>query len=194
MPRVFKILIVDSNNFFASGLRLCIEDYFSQVKMPVLIREMKHSYRMADLIFWAPYSLGGELPSGLLSDRNYISKLVIVMAQYGASLTQNYVPFFLYRHQTPEVVYEIIDNAITEKCRSEIKIPENDLTNRLTARQRQILHYLSKGMHVSEIADVLNINCKTVSYHKRSAMAKLRLTRNTDLYQWLIMDANVNPS
>lgn len=191
MPRIFKILIVDSDNFFAAGLRLSIENYFSQVKMPVLIRETKHSYRMADLIFWAPHCPGAALPAGLVGDRTYMSKLVVVMAQHTEKLTQYHVPFFLYRHQKPEIVYEIIDHAITKKCKSEIIIPDNLLTNRLTERQRQILHYLSKGMYASEIANLLNINCKTVSSHKRSAMAKLRLSRNAELYQWLIKDCYV---
>ncbi|WP_421671720.1 LuxR C-terminal-related transcriptional regulator [Rahnella sp. EDr1-12] len=190
MPRVFKVLIIDSDNFFAAGLKLSIENYFAEVKMPVFIRETKHSYRMADLIFWAPHCPGAALPARIVGDRTYMSKLVIVMTQHREELTQYHVPFFLYRHQKPGVVYEIIDHALTEKFKSEIRVPENLLTNKLTERQRQILHYLSKGMQPGEIANLLNIDCKTVSTHKRSAMGKLKLTKNTDLYKWLIKDTN----
>lgn len=192
MPQVFKILIVDSDNFFALGLKLSIEDYFAEVKMPVFIRETKHSYCMADLIFWATHCPGAVLPNELVTDRTYMSKLVIVMEHHEERLTQYHAPFYLYRHQKPEIVYEIIDHAISEKCKSEIKAPESFLTKRLTERQWQILHYLSKGMHTREIANVMKINCKTVSSHKRSAMAKLRLTTNTELYQWLINNIHIS--
>lgn len=191
MPGVFKILIVDSDKFFSKGLSMSIENYFSELSMPFIIRETKHSYRMADLIFWAPHGLGAALPSGLLRDKGYMSKLVVVMTQLGARLTQQYEPAFLYRHQGAQVVSEIIDRAITAKSKAEVKIPEHVLMNKLTNRQRQILHYISKGMYSTEIANILNIDCKTVSSHKRSAMAKLSISRTTDLYQWLLMDSNM---
>jgi DNA-binding CsgD family transcriptional regulator len=59
----------------------------------------------------------------------------------------------------------------------------------LSPRQKEVMRYISKGMCSSEIAKKLQINEKTVSSHKRTAMGKLQLDRTADLYRWLLCDS-----
>lgn len=56
----------------------------------------------------------------------------------------------------------------------------------LTPREYQILSALGRGWRGGQIALQMNLNPKTVSTHKRSAMTKLGFLRNTDLYHWLL--------
>lgn len=189
MPGVFKILIVDSDNFFTFGLKISIQSYFDKVNVPCFIRDTKHSYPMADLIFWAPHSPGAALPSGFLRDRGNFKKLVIVMSQRGSQLVDHYVPSYFYRHQNNDVLFELLDHFLTTKYLSEREKSDTSRILKLTFRQSQVLNYLSIGMNMSEIAKAMNIDFKTVSSHKRAAMCRLRISKSTDLYKFLINDS-----
>ncbi|MDR8050302.1 response regulator transcription factor [Burkholderia cenocepacia] len=52
----------------------------------------------------------------------------------------------------------------------------------LTAREFEVLRLFAEGLSVSEIADKLNKSVKTVSTQKISAMKKLRVSNDIDLY------------
>lgn len=55
----------------------------------------------------------------------------------------------------------------------------------LTRRELQILSILSRGNSHRQIAQLLGLDSKTVSAHKRNAMVKLGFSRLSDLHYWM---------
>lgn len=59
-------------------------------------------------------------------------------------------------------------------------------TNRLTARQREILQLVAEGLVVKEIAATLKISPKTVEYHKSKLMEQLDLHTTAELTKYAL--------
>ena len=64
-------------------------------------------------------------------------------------------------------------------------IHEWDVTQALSAREREVVCLYVSGMPVSEIARRLGSSVKTVSTQKAAALRKLGLVRETELFQYM---------
>lgn len=62
----------------------------------------------------------------------------------------------------------------------------NDLSRKLSTRQREILQLLAEGRLAKEIADILNISPRTVEFHKYKMMEALRIKTSAELVQYAI--------
>jgi DNA-binding CsgD family transcriptional regulator len=49
----------------------------------------------------------------------------------------------------------------------------------LTAREREILHWIAEGKRDAEIATILNLSVRTVEQHVRSCLRKLNVETRT---------------
>lgn len=190
MTRLLKVLIVDPDNFFALGLRQAVEMHLQSQGIKVMFLSAPPAYIIADLIFWAPGYDSTVIPMGLLMGKAYTSRLIMVMSHQRAHLVKHVVPWVFYRHQSHSVLSALIDRVLYEST-----IDINTLTvntyrdwyaKQLSPREIEVIRCVSKGQRLSEIADKLKINVKTVSCHKRSAMGKLQLKRTIDLYNWFL--------
>lgn len=63
---------------------------------------------------------------------------------------------------------------------------KQDLYQRLTDREREVLTLVAEGHTIQRIADMLVISPKTVEGHKTSLMAKLDIRNKTDLVKYAI--------
>lgn len=65
--------------------------------------------------------------------------------------------------------------------------PEEDahLKTSLTLSERQVLRLLAKGWGVNQIATLLNKSNKTISAQKNSAMRRLSLKGNAEMFAWM---------
>lgn len=61
----------------------------------------------------------------------------------------------------------------------------DDLTTRLSPREVEVLRAYAQGHGLSDIAALMGRSFKTISRQKRSAMAKLGLVNDAQLYQYL---------
>ncbi|MGE7136145.1 response regulator [Luteibacter sp. NPDC031894] len=61
----------------------------------------------------------------------------------------------------------------------------DDLASRLSPREVEVLRAYAQGHGLSDIADRMGRSFKTISRQKRSAMAKLGLVNDAQLYQYL---------
>jgi len=189
MKRVFKVLIVDENRIFSTGLQTYIEEYFSQKNMPVFFMSVPHAYPMADMILWATpnsHCPKNSLPFGLIRHASYMKKLVLVASKGDQYVSRYNISSIFYRHQGRGVLCKLIDTIVKGANDPHIQPHRTYGDLQLTSRQQQVLYLLSRGMCIKEISSVLKIDEKTVSCHKRKAMARLNLSRTTDLYRWLI--------
>lgn len=55
----------------------------------------------------------------------------------------------------------------------------------LTLSERQVLRLLGKGWGINQIASLLNKSNKTISAQKNSAMRRLSLHGNAEMYAWI---------
>lgn len=190
MTRVLKILIVDPDRFFVAGLQQAVQKHFNAKGIPVIFMNLPLSYPMADLIFWAPGYPTTVMPMGILAGRTHKSHLILLSSQQTSHQVTNYVPWVFYRHQSRGHLLTLIEQVIGASTGDNIEAV-NDKQSRhpldaLSPRQREVMSYISKGMHLRAISERLHIHEKTVSTHKRTAMRKLQLYRTTDLHHWLL--------
>ncbi len=66
---------------------------------------------------------------------------------------------------------------------------ERKLTRSLTAREREVLKFLSEGKSNSEVAEVLRISIRTVETHRANIMNKLDLRNTAELVRYAIQNA-----
>jgi DNA-binding NarL/FixJ family response regulator len=57
-------------------------------------------------------------------------------------------------------------------------------SSELTPRQREILHLISQGQSMKEVAAVLNISWRTVAFHKYAMMEALNITSTAELIKY----------
>lgn len=74
-----------------------------------------------------------------------------------------------------------MDHARTLVADSKVKIRVEQLFDKLTSREQQVLHRIVSGRLNKQIADDLNISIKTVEAHRANIMDKLEVTNVADL-------------
>jgi DNA-binding CsgD family transcriptional regulator len=57
---------------------------------------------------------------------------------------------------------------------------------RLTERQRQVLHLLAEGKRMKEVAIILNIRPRTVAFHKYRIMDLVHAENDADLVKFAV--------
>jgi DNA-binding NarL/FixJ family response regulator len=67
-------------------------------------------------------------------------------------------------------------------------------SDKLTARQREVLQLLAEGYSMKQTADILNVTPRTVAFHKYRMMSELRLKSNAELIQFAIQHSLVSTS
>ena len=63
---------------------------------------------------------------------------------------------------------------------------QRKLSRSLTAREREVLKFLSEGKSNSEVAEVLRISIRTVETHRANIMNKLDLRNTAELVRYAI--------
>lgn len=76
--------------------------------------------------------------------------------------------------------------ADAEAC-SSAQIPQEH--HKLTASEKRVLRLLGRGLGVNQVANVLQKSNKTISAQKRSALRRLSLRSNADMYAWINSEA-----
>ena len=59
-------------------------------------------------------------------------------------------------------------------------------TEKLTARQREVLQLLAEGRAMKEVADLLQVSVRTVAFHKYTIMEQLGVKTNAELVQYAL--------
>lgn len=187
-----NILLIDHNLYFAEGLRLLLTQYFLQRDVNVNYMEDKVCKNGADLVFMA-------MDSGVNMLQRYgissISRQCVFMIKERHQARLRYSAFMkltagvLSREQSADAVFNLLELFLLRqhKPKSETGVA-GPVTCRstLTFREYEIMRHLQVGMNNHAVGRLLNISEKTVSSHKRSAMRKLNISRNSELHYWLL--------
>ncbi|ATM76055.1 response regulator transcription factor [Serratia fonticola] len=190
MTRMLKVLIVDPDHFFVSGLQQIMLKHFQAKGITVSFMNNQLSYPMADLIIWAPGYSTTLMPTRLLARNAHQAPLIIIMSRQITHLSTHTMPWVFYRHECHTILLALIDQALIASAIDNKREGSNQqLKNNyksLSLRQREVIRYVLKGMCLNEIANKLKIHIKTVSSHKRAAMDKLQVNRTAELHHWFI--------
>jgi len=79
-------------------------------------------------------------------------------------------------------VERISDSLLTSEVE---KGSEEEVHPLLTVSEKQVLRLLGKGWGINQIAQLLKKSNKTISAQKHSAMRRLSLKTNADMYAWI---------
>jgi DNA-binding NarL/FixJ family response regulator len=66
-------------------------------------------------------------------------------------------------------------------------------SEKLTARQREVLQLLAEGKTMKEVASLLNVTPRTIAFHKYTIMARLGLSNSAELVQYAVEHRLVMP-
>jgi DNA-binding NarL/FixJ family response regulator len=66
-------------------------------------------------------------------------------------------------------------------------------SEKLTARQREVLQLLAEGHPMKEVADILHVTPRTVAFHKYSIMESLHVKTSAELVQYAVQQGMVAP-
>jgi len=109
---------------------------------------------------------------------------------------------FVLKHSTGPELLNAIDTVLrgksylTPKLRAEdwvaTKARVRQFSKELTQRQRDIVQLYAEGLHINQIAVLLNLSKKTVEFHKHHIMRAFNLRSNADLVLFAVKQGLVS--
>ncbi|WP_413507990.1 response regulator transcription factor [Serratia proteamaculans] len=186
------VLVIDRNQYYAAGLRMLIYEYMRCHGDKVIFLDGREFLGTADMIFMSMASLQetmcyesiSSLPKGCL---------FIIKDRYHPIGTG---PAWLKLSSGILGRWECIENVshlmglffLNKNVNNHVATKIDHYSKRffLTPREKEVLRNLALGMNNHDISHQIGISEKTVSTHKRAAMRKLNISRNTELHYWLL--------
>jgi DNA-binding NarL/FixJ family response regulator len=98
----------------------------------------------------------------------------------------NHKPFF-----TPRAT-ELMLNGLDQRGSGPGGLPQN-LSDRLTSREREIVQLLSEGKSSKEVASDLSISVKTAETHRANIMRKLEIHSVSELVRYAVRNQIIEP-
>ncbi|MEN3753542.1 helix-turn-helix transcriptional regulator [Mangrovibacter sp. SLW1] len=90
-------------------------------------------------------------------------------------------------HPFMDCMYFSADSGVAAEMDAVAQPPQEQ--HKLTASEKRVLRLLGRGLGVNQVANVLQKSNKTISAQKRSALRRLSLRSNADMYAWINSDA-----
>lgn len=200
----FKIILADDHPLILTGIRSLIE------KITPHCEVVAEAYQVSDLLkllqqhrcdlLITDFSMPGDTRSdGLVMiqqlRRNYPNLPIIVLTQIQnsailQSLIQAGVKGLILKKSVINELADAIRQILLGNryigptvymllASAGISGPDN---NSLTPKESEVVRLLASGMSVSEVADYLHRSVKTISTQKKSAMARLGIKSDSELY------------
>lgn len=185
------ILIIEKDKYYAEGLRQVLIVFFSRLNIRVFFtNDIYYRYR-ANIIF-----CGSSLSeSGLLSEiaanpetsntRFFLIQNPDSVNHHSLTINQENIRV-ISRNLSVDKLVNLIKPMFSSIQSRNALVGIKPITEALTRREREVLESLALGMTNCSIANMLRISVKTVSNHKRTAMAKLNFRNSTELHYWFL--------
>ncbi|HDO1314433.1 response regulator transcription factor [Aeromonas veronii] len=137
----------------------------------VMIQQLRRDYPTLPIIVLTQLQNSGLLQSliqegvkGLILKKSVINELADAIRQ-----------ILLGHHYIGPTVQMLLANA---------GITDPDSINPLTPKESEVVRLLATGMSVTQVADYLHRSVKTISTQKKSAMTRLGLQSDSELFQY----------
>lgn len=179
-----NILIQDTNQYFAEGLTALLHAECQRRNISVTFLTPAHSHRADFLIVTndARTHIRTDSPPAIESRHN----MLVIQDRLRYQTASRVQPDIgvINRRDSINSVRAMIELML---ARYHDGLTRETLPGRpnLTARQREILSALVRGLTPNRIAQLYGLSVKTVSTHKCAAMRELGLARVHDLHLWL---------
>ncbi|EIY1065373.1 LuxR C-terminal-related transcriptional regulator [Escherichia coli] len=179
---MLKILLLDDDNFFRQGLKICLREYYKKLGVGFkiynnLMQSSNYNLAFIDEKHFSEYL---NINTGINSD------ILFVLHDYNHPIiVHNERIFFMCRRiSVSDFTYILSGETLSDKVSYKKK-----LKSILSKREIKVLKYYSLGYNDLQIGFLLGINIKTVSTHKINAMMKLNFTHKGAFRCWLIKNA-----
>ena len=206
-----KIMLVDDHAIFRQGLRSLLETEDDDIDIVGEASEGLEAVSLAekikpDVIIMdiSMTGLGGLQATGMIKERlpeikvimlsSYIDNVYVKEALVnGASGYINKDAVFgelkvaldAARNDdyylSPSVLNPLVENYLNAPVHGNQYFEDY---NKLSIREKEIFHYISKGFKRKDIASSLNVSPKTVDTHKQNLMYKLKLKNDADIIEF----------
>lgn len=164
----------------ASSCDLCVTTYFAPGEQGAvyglsLLRQLRKNYPRLRIVVLTmainPTLVRGMFDAGADAVVNKTSALnELISAVHAVRIGRRYLS-------------ESIRSCAAE-CDSTTSLDQPRVKLTLSPREVEVVHWLARGMSVSEVAKQTSRSVKTISQQKHNAMRKLGLDRDTHLYEY----------
>ncbi len=207
----YNIIIVDDHTLFRKGLHLLLENF----EMIDRIYEASNGLEFLEMIRNNPIDIAFmdiDMPvmdgvkATLRSLEQFPDLKIIALSMYGDEqyyyrMISSGVKGFLLKDSDINEVKNAIQSVgeganyfssdILYRIVKNFK-PAINKSGELTERESQVLYYICKGLSNAEIADVLNINKRTVDKHRENLLSKTQSKNTASLIMYAIRNNLVN--
>lgn len=183
MEKTLKILIIDDNQYYKSGLCHLLSDFYLSKNIRVKFIDEKSSKPSIDILFYASRHGIPSIYYRYLRSTANLLVFAICDKKEKCFIRRNNT---LYRNQPMKLVFNMVEHARSIVLQSSAPVCDGCLGQTITHRELEVLCYLQKCRNLTEAAYYMNLSVKTVSTHKRSVMKKLNFQRNSELIYWII--------
>ena len=202
-----RVLLADDHKIVIEGLKSLLKDEFDIVGSVEDGRALveQSATRHPDVVV-ADISmprLNGIEAARQIKKKDETIKIVFLTmhpdATYAADAFEAGASGFVLKHSASSELIKAIHEAIKGRTyvtpliagdliRSYQKggAPENNLSNKVSPRQREVLQLLAEGKTAKEIASILNISTRTVEFHKYKMMEQLKIKTSAELVHYAI--------
>jgi len=202
-----KVLLVDDHSVVREGLKEIIGkmDEVSVIEeasdgLEAMDKIKKHSYNLIILDISMPGMSGLDILQALKGRKDNPHILILSVhpqKQYAIRALRLGVSGYLSKDSVPDELSEAIrkissggkyissalaEKVLFDKTRDSDKEPHEKLSD----REFQVMCLIAKGKSLTEIANDLFINNKTVSSHRARILEKMRLENNAELISYAI--------
>ncbi|HDO1357474.1 MAG: response regulator [Shewanella sp.] len=203
----FKIILADDHPLILTGIRSLIEQITPHCEV------VAEAYQVSDLLkllqqhhcdlLITDFSMPGDTRSdGMVMiqqlRRDYPTLPIIVLTQIQnsgilQSLIQAGVNGLILKKSVINELADAIRQILlghryigpaVKMLLANAGIAHHDNINPLTAKESEVVRLLASGMSVTQVADYLHRSVKTISTQKKSAMVRLGLQSDSELFQY----------
>jgi DNA-binding NarL/FixJ family response regulator len=195
MTPTLTILLSDQNRYFTEGLRQSLFGYFSGLGIKVNITENLLYKYTADVIFLSAVTHENTIPLEIYQRFFSPRQCVFIIEESNQQMVLGDIEkgerIRTISRKLPVsnilALLEAMLTSIDQVTEPQTVLVDRDLTNNtLSAREYEVMRYLSLGINPGAVGRHLKISEKTVSAHKRTVMRKLNLIKNIELNYWLL--------
>lgn len=180
MAKQNHIVILEPSLIIRSGLMTLLHDLFSSNKIECT--EISHSDDIlnlnTDLVIANPSYISGETIQKL---RDNGVKLISLQSSLTNSYTLGLYDTSISIYDNEEKIKETVSSIIEQQQEPEFK-------TELSAREKEIVVCVAKGMTNKEIADTLFLSTHTVISHRRNIASKLEIHSSSGLTVYAIVN------
>jgi two-component system invasion response regulator UvrY len=204
---MIKILIADDHTLFRKGLQHILSEYPDMVVtdeasngQEVLDKIWNNDYDMVLLDITMPGMTGLEALKQLKNARPKLPVLVLSMhpeEQYAVRVIRAGASGYLRKESAPDELItaiqrisggrKYITSSLAERLADDVEpTAEKPLHNTLSDREFEVFRMIAAGKTITEIAEALFLNARTISTYRSRILEKMQMKTNAELIHYAI--------